>query len=537
MQYIFKLIKAVVSRLKTLTMNPIRNLTRKFQMLMNTNVVANKLLKPVTKKFRELFHIKPKSERDYYSVGRLLIAKKLITAVIVGCCIAVFAYFYFVAEPVEKPVTTTMGMVSNVYFDYDDMELSEYSGRANIRAANGRVVYTGDIKNGVCEGKGILYNQSGVVIYEGDFAENKYSGQGKGYSPGGLLQYEGEYANNVYEGEGTAYHPSGQIRYKGGFSGGFYSGMGICYEEDGSLIYQGEFQNGLYHGTGTLFYQDGVRKYEGEFVMGRPQGTGTLYTVSGRPCYTGIVADGTIAHEALLSLSMAEIKEMFHEEPEVYYSQDSTCYVYESAGVVLETDCMVKIVTQEIAGGEETPRSGDGWYLPEEFAAAPATVRAEEDTAREETAGGEAEAEARDQDMPQDYVTEKHKVYFYINDEEWVPEEELDPGSIRVKAVAVYGGDLRNPFSGDQERIAVNAMAGLADCIVIEKARRYAPSLFGNITFESIRQNYRYTYIKNMNHAQALYAELVDKENFSYQLCYEADDAQNLCYYKVSAVQ
>ena len=158
MQYILKLIMAVVSRLKTITLNPVRNFFQRIQMMVNTNVIANKILKPVTKKFRDLFHIKPKSEEDYYSVGGLLIAKKLVAAAIVVCCIAVFAYFAFIAEPIEQPVTTTTGIVSNVYFDYDDIALTEYSGKANIRAANDSVVYIGDIKNGVCEGMGVLWS-------------------------------------------------------------------------------------------------------------------------------------------------------------------------------------------------------------------------------------------------------------------------------------------------------------------------------------------------------------------------------------------
>lgn len=575
MQYILKLIMAVVSRLKTLTLNPVRNFLRKIQMMVNINVIANKILKPVTKKFRDLFHIKPKSEEDYYSVGRLLVAKKLVAAAIVVCCIAVFAYFAFVAEPIEQPVTTTTGIVSNVYFDYDDIELTEYSGKANIRAANESVVYTGDIKSGVCDGMGILYNQSGVLIYEGDFANNAYNGHGKGYAQDGSLQYEGEYVDNVYEGEGTLYYSSGQIQYKGGFSGGFYSGNGYLYTESGKLIYEGTFQNGLYHGNGVLYYEDGDRKYEGEFVMGKPHGTGTLFTDAGRPYYTGIVANGDIAYESLISLSLQQIEEMFYEDPAVYYTLESTCYVYDTAQIVLELDSVVRIVTNKILEDEDSSISnaGNGWYLPEDAGDAlildtasgdedkkssnEAETASKDDTTEDNDKEQEnkenemliaslnelvdkinaAQDEAVDEDMPTEFITEEQKVYYYVNNSEWVAEADVDKGSIKVEGITVYKEGLENPFNEEKEYIAVNGVTELMDCIAIQRIRRRTPTAFSNITFEEVNRNYRYTYIKNINYAQAIYEELIDTESFSYQLCYQIDDAGRLYYYKISGIQ
>lgn len=523
MQYIMKLIMAVVSRLKTLTLNPVRNFFRKIQMMVNINVIANKILKPVTKKFRDLFHIKPQSEDDYYSVGRFLVARKLVAAAIVVCCIAVFAYFSFIAEPVEQPVTTMTGIVSNVYFDYDDIALTEYTGKANIRAANGGVVYTGDIKEGVCDGTGTLYNQSGVLVYEGKFTDNAYNGHGKGYAADGSLQYEGEYVGNVYEGEGTLYYPSGAVKYKGSFSGGFYSGNGFLYTEKGELIYEGAFQNGLYHGTGVLYYEDGDRRYEGDFVMGTPQGTGTLYTGAGRPYYTGIVANGDIAYESLITLSLQEIEEMFYEDPEIYYTQDSACYVYETAQLSLELDCIVKILTNDLLDDSNVSGEGDGWYLPESAGDA-----VELDTQQEE--------ESAD-DKPTDFITQEQAIYYYVNNSEWVLEADLDKGSVKVEGVTVYKDLIASPFEKDKEFVAVNGVIGLSDCIAIQNIRQRTPTAFSNITFEAASSNYRYTYVKNINYAQAIYEELIDTEEFSYQLCYQTDDVGKLCYYKVTGIQ
>lgn len=524
MKYLLKLLTAVVSRLKALTLNPSRNFLRNLQMMVNTNVIANKILKPITKKFRELFHIKPKSEDDYYSVGRLLIAKQLVAAAIVVCCIAVFVYFNYIAEPIEQAVTTTTGIISSVYYDYDDMELTEYTGKANIRAANGSVVYTGDIKSGVCEGTGILYNQSGVLVYEGNFSNNSFHGHGKGYAQDGSVRYEGEYVDNVYEGKGTLYYPSGQIQYTGEFAGGFYSGSGFLYAETGELIYEGSFQNGLYHGDGVLYYEDGDRKYEGQFVMGKPQGTGTLYTGAGRPYYTGIVADGDIAYESLISLSLQEIGEMFYESPTVYYTLDSTCYVYEAAQIALELDCVVRIITNKILEEDSAvTNEGNGWYLPED--AGDAVIL------------DNSQAGETDEDMPTEFITEEQKIYYYVNNSEWVAEADMDMGSVKIDGVIVFKEELTSPFKEEKEYIAVNGVTELMDCIAIQKIRKRTPTAFSNITFEEINRNYRYTYVKNINYAQAIYEELIDTEEFSYQLCYQVDDAGMLYYYKISGIQ
>lgn len=545
MQYIMKLLTAVISRLKILTMNPIRNLLRQGQMMVNINVIANKLIKPVTKKFREIFHIKPRSEQDYFSIGKLLISKRLLIVVIVFSCVGVFAYFQFVAEPVEQPVTATTGMVSNIYFDYDEMELMEYSGKANIRAANGRVVYTGEILNGACEGSGILYNQGGVLIYEGEFAGNRYHGQGRGYTLGGILQYEGGYADNLYEGEGTLYYPNGSICYQGEFAGGFYQGAGILYSETGSLTYEGEFLNGLYHGSGVLYFPDGKRRYEGEFVMGSPQGTGTFYTEAGRPSYTGVVANGQIAADALLGLTLADMGEIFYQQPEIWITKENTCYLYKDAGVILDLDCIVRRSGSREAGAEETPAEGDGWYLPEEVPAPPLTVSGtkssgkdhsgqrdpEKDSAGAETASGEGSAP--EEEWMEELPEKKGQLYYYIHQEEWVSAEELDLSAVSVDGVVIYGKELRHPMKAENALTGINAGVDLADCIAIEQLRKSSPSLFLDIIYRKEQLNHNCTSVHHMDQSRAVYAEILDHQGSTWQFCYDKNQPEQLFYYKV----
>ena len=77
----------------------------------------------------------------------------LVYFLILAGCAAVFIYFNWIAAPVSD-TTATSNLITTVYYDYDDMDLGDYTGKANIRAANGEVVYTGDIKAGVCSGSG-----------------------------------------------------------------------------------------------------------------------------------------------------------------------------------------------------------------------------------------------------------------------------------------------------------------------------------------------------------------------------------------------
>ena len=103
--------------------------------------------------------------------------------------------------------------------------------------------------------------------------------------------------------------------------------------------------------------------------------------------------------------------------------------------------------------------------------------------------------------------------------------------------MTVFKDEPDQPFPDDKEYIPVNGVTELMDCIAIEKVRKRTPTAFSNIFFEEVSRNYRYTYVKNINYTQAIYEKCIDTENFSYQLCYQIDDAKKLYYYKISRVQ
>ena len=88
---------------------------------------------------------------------------------------------------------------------------------ANFYDANEN--YIGEMKNGLWEGKGLLYfqknDESNRKKYEGEFKNGKMEGKGKLYYNNGA-RYEGEFKNNYREGKGIIYYTNGN-KYEGEF--------------------------------------------------------------------------------------------------------------------------------------------------------------------------------------------------------------------------------------------------------------------------------------------------------------------------------
>ena len=202
--YAFSLLGKAFIRLRTAVMNPFQRVVRRIQQLFNANIITSKLVAPINAKVRKILSGEAKSPEDYFTVGRFWISRMLVYFLILAGCAAVFIYFNWIASPVSD-TTATENVTTTVYYDYDDVDLGEYTGKANIRAANGNVVYTGDISAGVCTGNGTLWTQDGTLVYEGVFENNNFNGNGTMYYPGGTPQYTGEFKENQFSGSGVLY--------------------------------------------------------------------------------------------------------------------------------------------------------------------------------------------------------------------------------------------------------------------------------------------------------------------------------------------
>lgn len=341
----------------------------------------------------------PTSWKDYVTVGRWLIYKKLLIVLAVLISIAaVSLIYYFSHQPVAGVIPV---------FRESDEKLKVYSGQAIVLMNQGdQKIYAGQVAAGKYSGSGQLYSPSdGTLIYSGDFSEGKYAGQGSLYSgkqllyEGGFLNglyygngtlysgsnvlYSGQFANGAYDGTGTLYEGK-NILYSGQFAGGAYSGKGVLYA-NGVRLYEGEFENGLYSGQGSLYTQgkliytggfaqgkrdgqgvqttpDGAKVYEGSFrndnydgqgklysgsgarlqfegnfIQGKPGPSGSIYNTRGQLLYSGAVYEGSVDYLSLLGVPVATLQTKVKEVPEIYYGSGFVGYLYQELGFAFIT--------------------------------------------------------------------------------------------------------------------------------------------------------------------------------------------------------
>jgi antitoxin component YwqK of YwqJK toxin-antitoxin module len=77
------------------------------------------------------------------------------------------------------------------------VKFSGGSGYEEFYDSNGYLHYKGDTKNGLANGKGILFHRNGVVEYEGDFVDNLLHGRGNLYNEQGNLTFKGDFSDGI----------------------------------------------------------------------------------------------------------------------------------------------------------------------------------------------------------------------------------------------------------------------------------------------------------------------------------------------------
>ena len=537
--YAFALLGKAFLRLRTAVMNPFQRVVRRVQQLFNANIITSKLVAPINAKVRKVLNGEAKSPEDYFTIGRFWISKMLVYILVLAGCAAVFIYFNWVAAPLSD-TTASENVTTTVYYDYDDVKLGEYSGKANIRAANGNVVYTGDIAAGVCKGNGTLWKQDGTLLYEGGFENNRFSGNGILYYANGSVRYQGAFKENEFSGSGVLYYEDKTTEYIGNFENGAFQGEGALYNENGILIYEGEFQSGTYHGQGSAYYDNGVKKYEGGFYMGKAQGKGTSYDASGRKIFEGqFVRDG-IQYESLLGQTLDKILAMMGEKPVVYFNEGNTSFLFERAQVILKADCLIEMQLDAGSGVE-----GDSWYIPndngqtlDETEASQLTETTDTEDSTGETADtGKTAAEkaaeeeqARLDSLP---VLNGYHIYYYLSSDKWQAAADLDTSAVYITAVTAYGQELNVDFLDKLQKTPENGAVSLQECAAIERVRMYQPTAFSSVSYELTTKNKTYIQVGSVNMAEAIYEEVCEENNVRYRLCYEMDEPDRLMFLTV----
>ena len=126
--YAFSLLGKAFIRLRTAVMNPFQRVVRRIQQLFNANIITSKLVAPINAKVRKILSGEAKSPEDYFTVGRFWISRMLVYFLILAGCAAIFIYFNWIASPVSD-TTATENVTTTVYYDYDDVDLGEYTGK------------------------------------------------------------------------------------------------------------------------------------------------------------------------------------------------------------------------------------------------------------------------------------------------------------------------------------------------------------------------------------------------------------------------
>jgi hypothetical protein len=265
--------------------------------------------------FQKLFDVKPRHKKDYYSVFRWLISKRLAFALII--VIGGLSIYYILVLSPLSPMATDRGAESIPIYKYNSIPLRLVSGDVRIRARRGYVAYIGTVERGQVKGHGQLFAEDGSLIYEGEFDRNMYNGFGRLYYPTGGLQYEGDFTDNLYHGDGREFRLAG------------------------SLEFTGEFLHNMRHGQGQLFNASGVQIFDGTFHWGQ------------------------LLYSELLGKPTSEIAQMYTGMQNVYSFDTDFCVELLEIGAVysidgsqnnLEAEWMVKniiVLSDTISVGNE----------------------------------------------------------------------------------------------------------------------------------------------------------------------------------------
>ena len=150
--------------------------------------------------------------------------------------------------------------------------------------------YEGEFVNGLCNGKGQLYNNNGILIYDGYFFNNNKQGFGM-YNYGNGIIYKGLWSNDKENGEGELYE-NNILLFKGFFINGKKNMIGTEYFLNGNIKYYGGFIDNIKNGNGVEYFENGNKKYEGGFMNGQKAGKGWEFYENGNVKYSGYFLDG-----------------------------------------------------------------------------------------------------------------------------------------------------------------------------------------------------------------------------------------------------
>lgn len=246
----------------------------KLRMWTSPTFLKNRFLVKVRSFFAGLLDVRPRDKRDYYSVFRWLVSKRLAFALVIALGLGAAVY---IGMTLPEGFLRRGAGESIPTYRYRSLPLKFISGTVNILDRRGRLSYTGEVSGGAASGEGVLYNAAGEMVYEGQFEHNRYNGSGTQYYRSGVVEYQGQFRDNSYDGVGNWYRPSGVLEYSGDYVMGVRTGHGTLYNSVGSQVFQGNFLNN------EILYYDFLSRPVGE-VPQLYSGALTVYQSEDESC-------------------------------------------------------------------------------------------------------------------------------------------------------------------------------------------------------------------------------------------------------------
>ncbi len=256
-------------------------LVTKFKLYTSWSFVKTKIVVRIRDFFSNLLGVKPRDKNDYYTIGRWMLSKRLMYAIVI--MLGVLSLWYITTETAVFKRFEEDGIRT---YKYNSIRLRTAKGHVMITGKSGYLAYDGFVEGGYANGEGILYNPAGNVVYTGTFEQNDY------------------------EGQGTENYASGNLHYTG------------------------TFHDCLYEGSGTLYRENGTREYTGQFLGGKKNGTGTLYDVGENEIYNGTFSSDNIVYSELLGKNASEVNECYKGHSSLYFATDETVVYMDQIGAL-----------------------------------------------------------------------------------------------------------------------------------------------------------------------------------------------------------
>ena len=116
----------------------------------------------------ELFSLKrPKSLKEYYSIGRFMLSKRLgnILFILTVLLSIWFIIASFIPSLQLKKKESALGpnIEAKSYF-YDAHKLKNYTGMVRVFSKKSKALFEGSLTNGIANGPGVLYDKNGILL-------------------------------------------------------------------------------------------------------------------------------------------------------------------------------------------------------------------------------------------------------------------------------------------------------------------------------------------------------------------------------------